>query len=615
MCGIGGKIDFDCTPSIDLGNAMNQCMAHRGPDAKGIYSSKSALLAHRRLSIIDLSESGNQPMANKDETIHIVFNGEIYNYLELRDSLSSYSFKSQTDTEVLLHLYEEYGPDCLSRLRGMFSFAIWDENKNQLFAAVDRLGQKPLYYKNTNNRFWFGSTIKTILADDIVNPKADLGAIRSYLSNQYVPRPKTGFQTIRRLEPGTYILVNKSGVTHKRYWSIPDDENYKKSASSLAKQLRSKLREATKIRMRSDVPLGVFLSGGLDSTITTYLMDDLSENSISTYSIGFEAEEYNELEFSEIVSSKYNTNHTEYMVSPESLTDIPELIEHYEMPFGDPSALPTYYVSKVASDDVTVALTGDAADEHFAGYDRYKYDRIATSLNKVPDPIRKGAESTIGSMPNIHRYIDYTARMLRAANGDEVERYAEFVCRGYGKEFLSVLDGSDNNDELNNLRRAFSETRSPSRLGRILEVDLKTYLPDDLLVKVDRASMAHSLETRSPFLDHKLIEFTSRIPSKYKYRMGKNKWLLRKAFKPCIPDEIQGRSKQGFNVPVGQWFRDKLYDDLREKLIQLGNRDGYNKQELLNRLKKHTSNEQDLGLHLWDLFMLENWYQRFIDSK
>ncbi|MFC7229684.1 asparagine synthase (glutamine-hydrolyzing) [Salinirubellus salinus] len=615
MCGIGGILSFESSPP-DVGERMNSVMGHRGPDASGIYESGRVLLAHRRLSILDLSDAGRQPMKNRDGTVRIVFNGEIYNYRELRDRVSHYTFRSETDTEVLLHLYEEYGVECLRLLRGMFAFAIWDESRERLFLARDRVGQKPLFYHHTDDAFRFGSTISAILTDDAVEAVPDLAAIRSYLTYQYVPRPRTGFDGISQLNPGEYMLVSDGEVTRRPYWSLSFERQFRPDATKLATRLRAKLLEATRLRMRSDVPVGVFLSGGIDSSIVTALMDAVSETPVKTYSIGFDEDAFTELEFARTVAEQYGTDHTEYTVTPDSTAVLADLVSHYEMPFGDPSALPTYYVSQAAADDVTVVLTGDAGDENFAGYDRYYLDALAGYANRLPSEVRTAVPPIIDALPEPARratLVKHARRFLESVNGDDVERYANFVIRDEqpSEEFWT---GPEPSDELAHLRRAFDAADGPTRLDRLMQVDVETYLPDVLLTKVDRASMAHSIEVRSPFLDHDVMEFTSSIPADLKRRGRDGKWLLKRAFEPDLPEAVLDRSKQGFGVPVNEWFRGELRDEMRDRLERLGTRPPFDSDGLTALLSAHTDRTVDAGYRLWDLMMLDEWYEQFVEG-
>lgn len=613
MCGIGGRAMMDpATEATDVGEAMVEEMSHRGPDAHDVYVSGDAMLAHRRLSIIDLSDAGRQPMSNADGSVRIVFNGEIYNYRELRERVDDYSFRSGTDTEVLLHLYEEYGVDCLEYLRGMYAFAILDECNDRIFLARDRLGQKPLYYRDTDDGFWFGSTIGAILADDAVSTTPDYEALREYLTHQYVPHPKTGFEGIERLGPAEYAVFKNGEMHIDSYWDLSYSDQYSVGPSTLADRLKTELREATRLRMRSDVPVGVFLSGGIDSTVVTALMADIAEEPINTYSIGFD--EYDELEFARAVARKYDTNHHERTVTPDAIEVLPELVRHYEMPFGDPSAVPTYYVSKVAAEDITVAVGGDAGDENFAGYDRYTYDRATSLAARVPDQIRKLGKRGLAAAARVGpgaETLGRGRRLLQNADGDAVERYAPYICHALGDIAAALWDGPEPADELANLREAFSCADAPTRLDRLMHVDMQTYLPDDVLVKVDRASMAHSLEVRSPFLDHEFVKFAAMIPAKYKWRRGEKKWLLKRAFRDELPDMVQGRSKQGFSVPVNEWFRGELRPTARDAMERLGAREGFDAAGVRRLFRDHVAGEHDRGFILWDLFVLDEWFRQF----
>ncbi|MWG34135.1 asparagine synthase (glutamine-hydrolyzing) [Halomarina oriensis] len=616
MCGIGGKLSFGARPDEALAERMNDCMRHRGPDASGVYANGPVVLAHRRLSILDLSAAGRQPMSNRDGTVHVVFNGEIYNYRELRERVADYPFDSETDTEVLLALYEQEGVDCLRRLRGMFAFAIWDEREERLFLARDRLGQKPLYYHHDETGFTFGSTVGAVLADGRVTPDPDLPALREYLTYQYVPRPRTGFVGIEQVGPAEYLLVDDDGVRRERYWQLSFAQQSDASARMLANRLRRRLREATRLRLRSDVPVGVFLSGGLDSSVVTALVDEVSEDPVGTYSVGFEEAAYSELEYARTVADRFDTDHHEFTVTPDLVDTLPTLVGHYETPFGDPSALPTYYVSQVAADHVTVVLTGDAGDETFAGYDRYTRDRVVDAAAATPRSLRDVGRTGLGRVPESLRgrtLLRQADRALDIAEGDPVERYAELVCRTLGEDARAVWNGPEAEDELAWLRAAFGEADGPTRIDRVTHVDLRTYLPEALLVKVDRASMAHSLEARSPFLDHDVVEFAASVPAKYKWRRGEKKWLLKRAFEDVLPPDVVDRPKQGFGVPVDEWFRGELREVARERLDRLGARDPFDARGIDAEFERHVAGEANYGLRIWDLVWLEEWYAQFVD--
>lgn len=618
MCGIGGKLQFDGNPDPDIARRMNACMDHRGPDAAGVYANGPAVLAHRRLSILDLSDAGRQPMSNADGTVHIVFNGEIYNYRELREKVDHYRFQSETDTEVLLHLYEEFGEECLQYLRGMFAFAIWDERDERLFLARDRLGQKPLFYRKATGSFVFGSTIKAILADTDVRATPDLPAIRSYLTYQYVPSPRTGFRGIRQLEPGHFLAVTEDEVRKQQYWDVSFGNQLDLPPDEIADRLIERLREATRLRLRSDVPVGVFLSGGIDSSLVTALASELSPDPVETYAIGFDVEAYDELEFARTVADEYGTDHTEYTVEADSMLEsLPALVDEYEMPFGDTSALPTYHVSRLASQDVTVALGGDAGDENFAGYDRYRFNQIGSRLERVPRSVRSLGHGLLDSVPEPLRgdkRVRYPRIALEVSLLDQPERYARFVTHATGERAASIWNGPPLEDELANLRDHYEGSDGPTELDRILDVDLNSYLPDDILFKVDRASMAHSLEVRSPFLDHEVVEYAARIPAKYKLRRGTTKWILKQAADDLLPDHIIHRSKQGFGVPVNEWLRGELNDLAAEKLKRLADRPAFDSSGIDRQFEAHQDGTRENGYYLWDLLMLEEWYEQYIDD-
>lgn len=618
MCGIAGKRTFNSNPNTDVGTAMAATMQHRGPNAEGVFYDQDVVLSHCRLSILDTTAAGTQPMSNSDETIHIVFNGEIYNYRELRDRyLTDYSFKSGTDTEVLLYLYEEMGTECLDHLRGMFAFGIWDETDSKLVLARDRLGQKPLFYHNGGDNFTFGSTIKALLADPEITAEPDHRAIREYLTYQYVPHPKTGFEGIKQLGPGEYLIVDDESIMHDTYWSLTDSTPLSLSRDAIKDRLREKILEATRLRLRSDVPLGVFLSGGIDSSITVAMMDELGVEDIKTFSIGFDVDEFDETNYARMVADRYNTDHHEFEVSPEEMAALPELVEHYEMPFGDASALPTYYVSKMASDHITVALSGDAGDENFAGYPRYANYKATSVAGKLPSAITNTGAGFIRTLPQplqnlIPRSKD-AERILRHAAKPPAERYAEIVGHFSKHEADSVYDGPQNDDPVAWFRELFQTTPGRTPVDVATGVDLRSYLPNDGLVKVDRASMAHSVEVRSPFLDHELVEFSRRIPAKHKMPYFEKKVILKEAFRPYLPDAVIDREKQGFGVPVGEWFRGRLKERGHTAITRLGEREAWNKTGLETKWERHINGDVDDGRQLWDLVFLEEWYERYID--
>jgi asparagine synthase (glutamine-hydrolysing) len=618
MCGIAGKRSFHGRPDPGLCKEMAETMRHRGPDAEGVFHSGNVLLSHCRLSILDTTDAGTQPMSNDDETVHIVFNGEIYNYQELRETyLDHHTFRSETDTEVLLRLYEELGIECLQKLRGMFAFGIWDETADRLVLARDRLGQKPLFYHQTEDAFSFASTIKALLADPKLTAQPDHRAIREYLTYQYVPHPKTGFEGIKQVAPGEYLTVEDDTVTHETYWSLNDSPPLSLSKDAIQSRVREKVRDAVRLRLRSDVPLGVFLSGGIDSSITVAMMDELGFDDIKTFSIGFDVEKFDETNYAQMVADRYDTDHHEFEVSPDEMAALPELVDQYEMPFGDASALPTYYVSKMASDHITVALTGDAGDENFAGYPRYANYKAISFAGKFPGAVTNTGANAMERIPRqiqdaIPR-VSEAQRILELADQSQTGRYAPLICHYSKNDTDTIYDGPETADVLERFRELFATIPARTSVDEATGVDLRSYLPDDLLFKVDRASMAHSVEVRSPFLDHELVEFARRIPAKQKMPGIQKKVVLKEAFRSYLPDAVIDRQKQGFGVPLDSWFRGRLKERGREAIVRLGERDMWDKDSLKQKWDAHINYQRDDGTQLWDLVFLEEWYERYID--
>lgn len=499
----------------------------------------------------------------------------------------------------------------------MFAFAIWDERNERLVIARDRFGQKPLFYYHSDDAFWFGSTIKALLADSDVPSQPDHRAIREYLAYQYVPHPRTGFEDIKKLGPGEYMIVDDNSITHDSYWSLPDCDPLSLSKGDIQRRLREQVRDAVRLRLRSDVPLGVFLSGGLDSSITVAMMDDLGVENIKTFSIGFDVAEYDETNYAEMVADKYDTDHHKFEVTPKEMAALPELVDHFEMPFGDASALPTYYVSKMASEHITVALTGDAGDENFAGYPRYANYKAISLASKFPDCFTNAGAKTFRGLPReIKEQIPHerdAERILRLAGKEKPERYTALIGHYTENDTAEVYNGPREGETLEWLRERFDTTPAREPVDEVTGVDLRSYLPEDLLVKVDRASMAHSIEVRSPFLDHELVEFARRIPAAYKMPWFDKKVVLKEAFRPYLPDDVIDREKQGFGVPVGKWFRGHLKNEGREAIERLGEREVWDKDGLQEKWDAHQNGRRNDGRQLWDLVFLEEWYEQYID--
>ena len=649
MCGICGKINFNNEPvGEDLLKKMTAVLSHRGPDDEGIYlnikqtasrnelsaisyqqrDSPSVGLGHRRLSIIDLSPSAHQPMSNEDGSIWIVYNGEIYNFPSLREDLvrKGHIFRSRSDTETIIHLYEEYGPECLKFLRGMFAFAIWDEKNKSLFIARDRVGKKPLYYFHSKGSFVFASEIKAILQDESIERKPDHTAIHHYLTYQDVPSPWTAFEGIKKLPPAHYLVLKDGKAEIKRYWKLSYLPKHVTSFESLKKETLERLKEAIRIRLISDVPLGAFLSGGIDSSAVVALMAGMMDKPVKTFSIGFKEDAYNELKYARMVADKFKTDHTEFIVEPKALDVMDKLVWHYNEPFADSSAIPTYYVSKLAREQVTVILTGDGGDENFAGYGRYAANEISKEMHRYfPASFVRLLLPVIMMMPHVNDSSNFFWRLKRFLQ--EYSKSPEMMNAQWLCHFSTEMKNDFYTDDFR-FRSSFSDSfdlildkyrdsEADNFLDRTLYADVMMYLPDDLLVKVDVASMANSLEARSPFLDHEFMEFAARIPAGLKLKGRTTKYILKEAFRGILPDEVLFREKMGFGVPIDHWFRNELKDMAYDILLsEKALARGYFRKDAVKRiLDEHTSNKWNWQNHIWNLLMLELWHRMFIDNS
>ena len=617
MCGITGILNFNGSV-VDklLLRRMTDVLSYRGPDGEGFYVDKNVGLGHRRLAIIDLSDAGKQPMCNHDGTIWITFNGEIYNFQELRRDLEGrgYRFSSSTDTEVIIHAYEEYGVDCVGFLRGMFSFAVWDVNKKQLFLVRDRVGKKPLVYYKDNDRFVFASEIKAIIEDKTIKREVSQEALSNYLGYGYVPAPLTIFKNIYKLLPGHCMIVdNKGNITIKQYWDLQFKEtNF--SEDYYCKKTLELLEESTKIRMFSDVPLGAFLSGGVDSSAVVAMMAKNSEQPIKTFSIGFEEQEFNELPYARIIAEKFNTDHKEFIVKPDAIKILPKLVWYYDEPFADSSALPSYYLAQLTKKHVTVSLNGDGGDENYAGYDRIKAMNVLKIYKKVPKFARKIINYSVEKLPE-KRIIKSAKRFTNASNYDIYDSYYSFLNVFNNREKDALLQTNKYYDSSKIMKDEFNKCSSNILGNKILYFEIKRYLSDDLLIKIDIATMANSLEARSPFLDHKMLEFTATIPFDLKVKRLKQKYILIKALKDIIPKKILNRKKQGFVVPINSWFRNDLknysYDLLNSN--EFKSRNLFDYYQVNKLLDEHQSN-RDHKHKIWSLLWLELWFREFIDK-
>jgi asparagine synthase (glutamine-hydrolysing) len=629
MCGISGKLTLQPDPTLDqLVNQMNHVLRHRGPDDDGVWVGGNGriVLGQRRLAIVDLSPNGRQPMSNEDGSIWITFNGEIYNHPALRPQLEAkgHQYRGASDTETILHLYEEYGRECVTRLRGMFAFALWDEQRQLLLLARDRFGKKPLVYAETTDGLIFASELKALLQDERVSRDIDQLALHYYLTYGFIPTPQTIFGQIRKLPPAHTLVWQNGQISLERYWSLDYLPKLNLSEAEATEQLVHHLREVVQIRLMSDVPLGAFLSGGIDSSAVVAFMAEAMSEPVKTFSIGFRADSYNETAYARQVAAHFQTDHQEFVVEPDALAILPELVWGYGEPFADSSALPTYYVAKMTRHYVTVALNGDGGDELFGGYTRYQAHRLALTYDRLPDFLRqKLLPALVGRLPESDAYNSPTRRLkhfLLAQNQPLDRRYGRWLTLMddaqkstlYTSQFAAQMRPYD---AFAPLGEVYGQTAVLPWLDRLLHLDTHSYLPDDLLVKVDIATMIHSLEGRSPFLDHKLAEFVARLPIQYKIRGRQGKYLLKKALTPYLPPEILRRPKQGFAAPLAGWFRQELKETVRAVLLDeraIG-RGIFAPTAVGRLLDEHISGKANHRYPIWQLLMLELWFRAYID--
>jgi len=606
--------------SEDLIRRMTQTIIHRGPDDEGIYTAPGIGLGFRRLSIIDVA-GGHQPIANEDGSIWVMLNGEIYNYTELRDDLlgKGHNFVTRSDTESIVHLYEEYGEHCFEKLRGMFAIALWDSRQRKLLLARDRVGKKPLFYFADRERIAFGSELKCLLVAKDIPRTMDAESLADYFSFGYIPAPKTIYREVRKVRPGHYVVASDKGIRESAYWDISFGEAENRSEEEWCESIRQALCEATRIRLMSDVPLGAFLSGGVDSSAVVALMSRLMNRSVTTCSIGFEDKEYNEAEHARTIAKLFHTDHHEQAVHPQAVDVLDKLVWHYDEPFADSSAIPTYYVSWVARQTVTVALGGDGGDENFAGYRRYYFDRMENQLRSfAPEGLRR---AVFGPLGRVYPPLAWAPRVFRgkatfqSLSRSPLEGYFNSIsifrpdekCRLFSEDFRSSLNGYDS---IGVLQYHYDRSGSEDLLSRIQYVDIKTYLPDDILAKVDRASMAVSLEVRAPLLDHRLMELAARIPSDLKLRGRTGKYIFKEAMSDILPHDILHRRKQGFAIPLASWFRRELKDVAWEAIFS--HDDGILDQGYLRRVwDEHQRGTYDRSAHLWAVLMYRKWHETF----
>ncbi len=625
MCGIAGRLNFSPYQPVDRASleAMTTTLAHRGPDAAGYFVGDGVGLGHRRLSIIDLS-SGSQPLSNEDQTVWIVFNGEIYNFAGLRAELeaSGHRFRTRSDTETIVHAYEQWGDDAVLRLRGMFAFALWDVRHRRLLLVRDRLGVKPLHYALVPSGLVFGSEMKAVLADREVPHDWSADALDAYMALQYVPSPRTIYKAVWKLPPGHVLTAEEGRVSVRRYWNLEfSGDGDPSREDDYLSRLDALVNEAVGMRLVSDVPLGAFLSGGVDSSVVLAAMAGQSSSRVQALSVGFEEQAFDEVRHARAVGDHLGADVHERMVRPDVADLLPKLAWHFDEPFADSSAVPTYYVSAAARERVTVALSGDGGDELWAGYARHRVEhwelaarrwlgatggRIAGRLAALLPLSVKGARSL--------RHLELTP--AEACARKHAYGLFEDAARAslYSRDFaLAVADA----DPFVGFRRAHAMCGSASLLDRALYVDVNTYLVDDILTKVDRMSMAVSLEARVPLLDHVLAEFAATVPAELKLRHGRGKHLLRRLLERRVPASIADRPKQGFAVPVGAWLRTPLAPMVNDLLLDgaLHDRGIFNTRVVAQLWDEHRAGWCDHGHRLWSLVMLELWFREFVDGR
>jgi len=635
MCGIAGLLDLRARPvNSSLVRGLCNVLAHRGPDDEGYYIEGPVALGQRRLAILDLA-GGRQPMSNEDGTIWVTFNGEIYNFRELRARLEGlgHRFATCSDTEAIVHAYEQYGPACVKELRGMFAFALWDQPRQTLFLARDRAGKKPLFYAEVDGQWAFASELHALLQHPGLAREVDWAALDDYLTYGYVPAPKTIFRGVRKVPPAHWLTVRlrpdgsgDSDVHVERYWQLAYEPKLRLSEEDAADGLLEVLREAVRLRMIADVPLGALLSGGIDSSIVVALMSQLSDRPVKTFSIGFDDQEFNELPHARRVAERCGTEHHELIVRPNALEVLPTLVRHYGEPYADSSAIPSYYVAKLTREHVKVALNGDGGDECFAGYERYAGGLAADRYGRIPAAVRRLAIEPLSRLipagGSRRSRLRQARRFLEVAGKPAPERYLRWI--GYVRTGeKAALYSADFQEQLAG-HRAESwllemwEQLTAAGLGpldRMLALDVQSYLPYDLLVKMDIATMANSLEARSPFLDHEVMEFCARLPASYKLRGMRLKHLLKKAGAGLLPPETLARRKMGFGVPVGNWMRRELRSWTEDLLLSpRALKRGYFEPDALRHLvDAHLEGREDRSFQLWALVWLELWHLEFMD--
>jgi asparagine synthase (glutamine-hydrolysing) len=626
MCGIAGFVESSATTSPfargssrELVARMCDVIRHRGPDDDGAWVADGVALGMRRLSIIDLA-TGHQPIHNEDRSIWIVFNGEIYNFPGLRRELerAGHQFYTSTDTEAIVHAYEQWGAAAIARLRGMFGLAIWDARSRTLLVARDRIGIKPMYYAERNGRLYFGSEMKSVLEAPDLPRAIDLDALDHYLSFLYTPRDGSIFTSVRKLPPGHLLTWHDGRTTIEEYWKVPAAETFRGTEADAVQQLRAVLDDAVRCHLLSDVPLGAFLSGGIDSSLVVALMAEATGRRVKTFSIGFDEPAFDELEHARRVARHVGTEHHAFVVKPDAIGILDRMVSHFDEPFADASAIPTWYVSEIARSHVTVVLSGDGGDELFGGYDRYVPHPHVVAFDRYGSrALRRVAAIAASRLPHGARGKNF----LRHVSRDQQGRYLDAI-RFFGAdekpELLSPevqrqLHGPDPETRLARHFERFARLAWPSQMMRF---DEETYLPEDVLTKVDRMSMAHSLESRVPLLDNEVIEFAATLPASLKIKNGRRKHVLKEVAATLLPREVVERRKQGFGVPLGIWFRGGLRELFADTLLSAASlQRGYFQAPYVRQIvEEHVSGKRDHTLRLWQLVVFEKWHQRYVDA-
>jgi asparagine synthase (glutamine-hydrolysing) len=628
MCGIIGKIAPATGGAVGRDVLERMCVAlqHRGPDSRGLFADGEAGLGIQRLRVVDLV-TGDQPIYNEDGSVVVVLNGEIYNFADLRSRLmaSGHRFSTQGDTEVMVHLYEEHGLDCVRHLHGMFAFALWDRRRHRLLLARDRIGKKPLFYAALGGGLTFASELRALMEDRDVPGNVDAGAVDAFLRYGYVPAPRSIFRDVQKLPPAHTLVFEDGRMSLQRYWQLDFSRKLSvRDPRDLHEPILHAIRQATRRRMVADVSVGAFLSGGIDSSAVVAAMAEASTAPVKTFSIGFDRDAFDELPHARAVARQFGTEHQEFTVSPDAIAIVPKIVRHYGEPYADPSAIPSFYLAEMTRRHVTVALNGDGGDEAFGGYQRYVANGLASRLEHLPMTLRRAAASAAGHLDDgdVSSVASKARRLMQGLPLDPSDRYRRYVswfdgdqrANLYTEEFAELTSLAAGADPI---AEAWREASGDHVVDIMLEVDSATYLPGDLITKVDIATMAYGLEARSPLLDHELMEFAASIPAELKVRGGQKKWILREALREWLPSDLLDRPKQGFSVPVGDWFRHELRDLAREVLLDSHSlaRGYFRPQAVRSMLDRHAAGSDAEGKRLWALFMLELWHHEFADRS